>query len=127
MLVGAAMKVGFSGGLVVDYPHSTRAKKVFLVLMVGAGGASIPQGKTDGASDDEAMSGSDDGGGPGAVRVEGRRQQRGGRRGGKRGGGRGVAKDRGWVVKKKDKLRRDGRHGVKPDTKYTARKRRRVV
>ena len=26
---------GFAGGLVVDYPHSTRAKKYFLVLMVG--------------------------------------------------------------------------------------------
>lgn len=31
-------QVGFSGGLVVDFPHSTRAKKFFLVLMVGAGG-----------------------------------------------------------------------------------------
>ncbi len=30
------MKAGFSGGLVVDFPHSTRAKKYFLVLMVGS-------------------------------------------------------------------------------------------
>jgi 18S rRNA (guanine1575-N7)-methyltransferase len=35
MMVAAAMKAGFSGGLVVDYPHSTRARKYFLVLMVG--------------------------------------------------------------------------------------------
>lgn len=35
MMVAAAMRVGFSGGLVVDFPHSTRAKKYFLVLMVG--------------------------------------------------------------------------------------------
>lgn len=36
MLTSAAMKAGFSGGLVVDFPHSTRAKKYFLVLMVGS-------------------------------------------------------------------------------------------
>eukprot|EP01080_Neovahlkampfia_damariscottae_P009653 gene9653-1857_t len=30
-----AMKVGFSGGLVVDYPHSTKAKKYFLCLFAG--------------------------------------------------------------------------------------------
>jgi 18S rRNA (guanine1575-N7)-methyltransferase len=29
------VQVGFSGGLVVDFPHSTRAKKYYLVLMVG--------------------------------------------------------------------------------------------
>jgi 18S rRNA (guanine1575-N7)-methyltransferase len=40
--------------------------------------------------------------------------------------GHGVTKDKGWVLKKKDKLRRKG-HEVKPDTKYTARKRRRIV
>lgn len=42
MIVAAAMKVGFSGGLVIDFPHSTRAKKYFLVLMVGVSTA-IPQ------------------------------------------------------------------------------------
>lgn len=42
MLTSAAMKVGFSGGLVVDFPHSTRAKKFFLVLMVGSTAGSVP-------------------------------------------------------------------------------------
>lgn len=37
-------QVGFSGGLVVDYPHSTRAKKFFLVLMVGPS-SYVPQAK----------------------------------------------------------------------------------
>ena len=36
MLTSTAMKAGFSGGLVVDFPHSTKAKKYFLVLMVGS-------------------------------------------------------------------------------------------
>jgi 18S rRNA (guanine1575-N7)-methyltransferase len=45
------MQVGFSGGLVVDYPHSTRAKKFFLVLMVGPS-SYVPQAKgIDGAGE----------------------------------------------------------------------------
>lgn len=35
MLTSAAMRAGFSGGLVVDFPNSAKAKKYFLVLMVG--------------------------------------------------------------------------------------------
>ncbi len=35
LLTSAAMRAGFSGGLVVDFPNSTKAKKYFLVLMVG--------------------------------------------------------------------------------------------
>lgn len=30
-----ATKAGFYGGVVVDYPNSTKAKKFFLVLMTG--------------------------------------------------------------------------------------------
>ena len=35
LITTAALRVGFSGGLVVDYPNSTRAKKYFLVLVAG--------------------------------------------------------------------------------------------
>ena len=35
MITAQAMRAGFSGGLVVDYPNSTKAKKMFLVLMTG--------------------------------------------------------------------------------------------
>ena len=35
MITSAALSVGFSGGLVVDYQNSTRAKKYFLVLAAG--------------------------------------------------------------------------------------------
>ena len=44
MLTSAAMRAGFSGGLVIDFPHSTRAKKHFLVLMVGSAGT-VPMAK----------------------------------------------------------------------------------
>lgn len=35
MITTAAMKSGFTGGLVVDYPNSTRAKKIYLVIEAG--------------------------------------------------------------------------------------------
>lgn len=35
LITSSAMKVGFSGGLIVDYPHSTRAKKYYLCLFAG--------------------------------------------------------------------------------------------
>ena len=54
MLTSAAMRAGFSGGLVVDFPHSTRAKKYFLVLMVGGSAAMpAPRGMSGEASDEE--------------------------------------------------------------------------
>ena len=53
MLTSTAMKAGFSGGLVVDFPNSTRAKKYFLVLMVGSSSYQ-PQAKgVNGVSSDE--------------------------------------------------------------------------
>eukprot|EP01138_Halocafeteria_seosinensis_P013443 gb/GECG01013729.1/.p1 GENE.gb/GECG01013729.1/~~gb/GECG01013729.1/.p1 ORF type:complete len:255 (+),score=23.93 gb/GECG01013729.1/:1-765(+) len=41
LITTVALKSGFSGGLVVDYPNSTKAKKYFLCLSVGRRG-SIP-------------------------------------------------------------------------------------
>src|SRR5205814_1497827 len=35
IITNAAMRCGFSGGLVVDYPNSTKAKKYFLCLFAG--------------------------------------------------------------------------------------------
>lgn len=32
MITSAALKAGFSGGLIVDYPNSAKAKKYFLVI-----------------------------------------------------------------------------------------------
>lgn len=65
MLTSAAMRAGFSGGLVVDFPHSTRAKKFFLCLMVGSSGA-LPQAK---GLDGEEEEGDDE------VSVGGRQRQ----------------------------------------------------
>ncbi len=67
MLTSSAMRAGFSGGLVVDFPHSTRAKKYFLVLMVG-GSAAMPAPK--------GMSGEDSNEDAGTVAVAGRQQSK---------------------------------------------------
>lgn len=53
MLTTTAMKAGFSGGLVVDFPHSTRAKKYFLVLMVGSSSYQPQARGLDGEDSDE--------------------------------------------------------------------------
>ena len=48
LIVASAMKAGFSGGLVVDYPNSTKAKKYFLCLFAGvsmnAANNALPKG-----------------------------------------------------------------------------------
>ena len=35
MITNSALENGFTGGLVVDYPHSTKAKKYYLFLQAG--------------------------------------------------------------------------------------------
>ena len=35
MITNAALKNGFTGGLIVDYPNSKKAKKYYLFLMAG--------------------------------------------------------------------------------------------
>ncbi len=74
--------------MVVDYPNSKKARKVFLCLFVGGGGGQqqIPQG-LDGEVEDD-----------GKVRFE-RRREREKMRSSKK---RKSIKDRDWILKKKD-------------------------
>lgn len=108
LLVTYAMKAGFGGGIVIDYPNSTRAKKIFLVIFAGVVGA-LPSGK-DGDSD----------------QPDDQASYVASARGDKRGKGNRVSvKSREWVQQKKDRRRRQmGETDVRPDSKYTARKRR---
>jgi len=121
MLTSAAMKVGFTGGLVVDYPHSTRAKKYFLCLMVGQS-SYVPRARgVDGSdSEDDARS----------VAVSGRHSKK--RKTAKRGVGASVGvskrhpegKSKSWILKKKAQMRAKGYSNIPADSsKYTGRKR----
>ena len=38
MITNAAMKCGFSGGLIIDFPNSSKARKLFLVIDAGLTG-----------------------------------------------------------------------------------------
>lgn len=61
MITNAAMKNGFTGGMIVDYPNSKKKKKYFLFLMAGfseeihaeAKSVIMPEALSDGDSDDD--------------------------------------------------------------------------
>jgi len=109
MISECAAKVGFAGGIVVDYPNSTKAKKHYLVLSFERS-YKAPKGLTDGALLSEARTG---------VRVDGKgsNKSKKGRPAKKKG-----AKTKEWIVHKKEGQRKKGKD-VREDTKYTARKR----
>ncbi|KAF7323146.1 hypothetical protein HMN09_00094900 [Mycena chlorophos] len=113
LITSIAQKAGFGGGIVVDYPNSKKAKKVFLCLFVGGGGAQqqqLPQGL-----DGEEVEGGAN------ARFE-RRREREKSKNGKRKN----VKDRDWILKKKELYRRRGKESVPNDSKFTGRKRRPV-
>jgi 18S rRNA (guanine1575-N7)-methyltransferase len=117
MITSCAMRCGFGGGVVVDFPHSTRAKKTYLVIHTGFQGHSGNAATS--VSSDSVATG----------QVQGDRQERIStinrtRNMNKRGG---VQKNlvkggKQWIINKKDRQRRQGKD-VKEDSKYTGRKR----
>jgi 18S rRNA (guanine1575-N7)-methyltransferase len=103
MIVSSALKAGFSGGLVVDYPNSTKAKKYFLCLFAGTSNTQVlPKGLEHQNED-------------GVSYTSGTIRERAGK-------SRKSTKDKNWVLKKKESRRKQGLKTAK-DSKYTARKR----
>lgn len=113
LILACATKAGFTGGLVVDFPNSTKAKKYYLCLMTGIT-AALPRAK------DESDIADEEADGQAQVRKRKAAEYRDRRKG--RGKGDKV-KDKNWVLAKKDLYRKRGRD-VAEDSKYTARKRR---
>jgi 18S rRNA (guanine1575-N7)-methyltransferase len=115
LVTSCAMRCGFSGGLLVDYPNSTRAKKYFLVIYAGQREGQVHK-------EPKAL-GVDEGGAHGVqtqVGFEKRRERNFKKQ------HRGAQKDisaREWVQNKKSRQRAQGKQVVN-DSKYTARKRR---
>ncbi|CAG2175344.1 unnamed protein product [Oppiella nova] len=103
LITAQAMRAGFTGGLVVDFPNSTKAKKMFLVLFAGGTAQQLPKGLTE--SNDNTVPYSS------KREITGRGQP-----------SRAPKKSRQWILDKKERRRRQGKH-VRADTKYTARKR----
>jgi 18S rRNA (guanine1575-N7)-methyltransferase len=88
LITSIAQKAGFGGGIVVDYPNSKKAKKVFLCLFVGGGGGQVPKGL-----DVEESHGEDE-----KAKFERRRERV--KRREERGKGKNL-KGRDWILKKK--------------------------
>ncbi|KAF9526990.1 S-adenosyl-L-methionine-dependent methyltransferase [Crepidotus variabilis] len=108
LITSIAQKAGFGGGIVVDYPNSKKAKKVFLCLLVGGGGSQqqVPQGlQGDEEHDSKAV-------------FEKRRERMKSKHGKRK-----SVKDRDWILKKKELYRKRGKEDVPNDSKYTGRKR----
>lgn len=105
LLTASAIRAGFSGGLLVDYPNSSKAKKYFLCLTAGPPAKGVAEPKPLGVDSESGVS------------VGNRKQMSKG----KNNIGGPLRKD--WVIAKKDRRRRQG-HEVRPDSRYTGRKRR---
>ncbi|KAL4711826.1 hypothetical protein ACJJTC_005995 [Scirpophaga incertulas] len=103
LLTSQAMKAGFYGGVVIDYPNSAKAKKFFLVLMTGGTGP-LPKGLGTDESDDNLQ-----------VKYAKREASKAAR-------GKPLKNTKAWLLEKKERRRKQGKD-TKPDTKYTGRKR----
>lgn len=110
-ITAAAMRAGFGGGMVVDFPHSSKAKKYFLVLYAGYVGRAPPE-IPKGLDGSEMMEDVEE---EGAVNVMQRRRQKRGKQANQK-------STKEWILQKKEQYRRQGKL-VKTDSKYTGRKR----
>ncbi|KAJ6696491.1 METHYLTRANSFERASE-RELATED [Salix koriyanagi] len=115
LILRSAMHAGFAGGVVMDYPHSTKSRKEYLVLTCGPPSIStaVPRGKgEDGESCSEDESSEENQMVCISDRNRPKKKQKISRKG----------KGREWIFKKKEQLRRKG-NAMPPDTRYTGRKR----
>ena len=89
LITSIAQKAGFGGGIVIDYPNSKKAKKVFLCLFVGGGGGQqqVPEGLQGDQEEDDK------------VAFERRRDRE---RTKAKNGKRKNVKDKEWILKKKE-------------------------
>lgn len=101
LITSSAMRNGFSGGVVIDFPHSSKAKKYYLCLNAGT----VNRDTTGGAEGAEKQ-----------VHSMKRERPRKARH------GKGAISAREWIIAKKQRQRRTGSE-VRPDSKYTGRRR----
>eukprot|EP00759_Apiculatamorpha_spiralis_P008373 PhF_6_TR1541/c0_g1_i1/m.2812/K19306/BUD23; 18S rRNA (guanine1575-N7)-methyltransferase len=147
MITHAAMSSGFGGGLVVDFPHSSHAKKYYLVLMTTNLIAALPtaQGTDPDAihpessdnpdsttsEDDDEEEEEEQEAGEGQEPINPRKRQvqlserakRGKDKVRQRSNSKPKSGSKEWIMKKKEQRRTRGDE-TRPDTKYTGRRRR---
>ncbi|XP_073472677.1 18S rRNA (guanine-N(7))-methyltransferase [Aquarana catesbeiana] len=107
LVTAQAMRAGFTGGMVVDFPNSTKAKKFFLCLFAGVSGV-LPKGLGEESAEQGVTHQ--------ASFVKERMRFKNAK-------GKSVKKSKDWILEKKERRRRQGKE-VRADTKYSGRKRR---
>ncbi|KAG6736504.1 hypothetical protein D5086_002997 [Populus alba] len=115
LILRSAMHAGFAGGVVIDYPHSAKSRKEYLVLTCGPPSLStaVPRGE---GEDGESCSEDENSEENQMVCISDRNRPKKKQKINRKG------KGRDWIFKKKEQLRRKG-NAVPPDTRYTGRKR----
>ncbi|KAI9504179.1 18S rRNA (guanine1575-N7)-methyltransferase [Coemansia spiralis] len=112
MIMGIAMKCGFTGGLVVDYPNSKKARKFYLCLFAGqtAPGQKqeLPRGLDSIDQRNDSVAYTD-------ARIQNQRRGKKTRKP--------VKDTASWILHKKELSRKRGKEGIPLDSKYTGRKR----
>jgi len=108
LITQQAMKAGFSGGLVVDFPNSSKAKKIFLCLMTGGGNQTLPKGL--GSEERQGQPQSNQ------ISFADRKEKIRNHKGAKH------QSHKSWVMEKKERRLKQGKE-TKRDSKYTGRKR----
>lgn len=108
LIMGAATKAGFSGGLVVDYPNSKKAKKFYLCLMAGT--TLTPAQMPAALGTHEGAMETDD-----RVAYEKRREKKKGHS--QRSRAKEAKGDRDWILRKKALYRQRGKESVPNDSK----------
>ncbi|KAJ2452230.1 18S rRNA (guanine1575-N7)-methyltransferase [Coemansia sp. RSA 2336] len=111
LIMGIAMKCGFTGGLVVDYPNSKKARKFYLCLFAG---------QAPGGPKQELPKGLDSNDNPDSIAFTQTRIQNQSR--GKK-SRKPVKNSAEWIKHKKELARKRGKEDVPLDSRYTGRKR----
>ncbi|KAL4449904.1 hypothetical protein ABPG74_015023 [Tetrahymena malaccensis] len=107
MITTAAMKCGFGGGVIVDYPNSAKAKKLYLVIQAGGDTREQNIVMMNGLEDENEEE----------AKFNAAQKQKQIHKAKKP-----KIKSKEWIQNKKERQRAQGRE-VRPDSKYTGRKR----
>lgn len=113
LITKSALENGFTGGVVVDFPHSTKKKKYYLFLQAGSTKESIKEVMDSIPKAEELDDNEED------EKVDVVRQRRKEK---KLKYHESKFKSREWILKMKRRQRKQGKD-VRPDTKYTGRRR----
>ncbi|KAJ2078003.1 18S rRNA (guanine1575-N7)-methyltransferase [Coemansia sp. RSA 988] len=111
MIMGVSMKCGFTGGLVVDYPNSKKARKFYLCLFAGQAAAGERHELPKGLESEDSISGV----AYTQTRIQDRARGRQSRKP--------MKNSADWILHKKELARKRGKEDVPLDSKYTGRRR----